>query len=285
MWYVHFFEDLAEFTGNEEYRRVRNRAFHWLMENPVKTNDWQGFYGDISTGAKSYDQWTALDTAMYLIENRGGNPTYLPTALNIVKWAEDRLVVKDGYYRGVPAIWEQSSYPVILTMHTNRLAEVYAHLWGATGDPKYRRLAEQIANTVTWLQMSDGKMRIGLWWHAQGTATSGIIFTDQFLRIMSEIPETAPQDENHFLSNSGYVRGVRYSPNAIELKTWKPGEARFSLKRQPVELRDELGVIPELREVQPGVSSGWVYDPLHHFLRVRHPGKDVVIRLTAARLE
>src|SRR5947209_18986264 len=92
-------------------------------------------------------------------------------------------------------------------MRTARLAEGYAHLWGATGGPRYRRLAEQIANTVTWLQMSDGKMRIGLWWHAQGTATSGIIFTDQFLRIMSEIPETAPRMRTIFCLTAGMCGG------------------------------------------------------------------------------
>jgi hypothetical protein len=196
-----------------------------------------------------------------------------------VQWVEEKMVVKDGYYPGVPAIWEQTAYPVILTMHTNRLAEVYARVWGATGDTKYKHLAKQIANTVTWLQMSDGKMRIGLWWHAQGTATSGIIFTDQFLRIMSEIPETAPQKEDHFVYSTSYVKDLRYSPERITLRTWKPGEARFSLKDQPSRIGDEEGIIPEVRQIEARTKSGWIYDPLNHFLRVRHPGKDVDIRL------
>lgn len=280
MWYVDFFEDLADFTGDESYRGVRDRAFRWLMENPVKTNDWEGFYGDIATGAKSYDQWTALDTALYLLDKRRENPDYLPKALALVKWVEEKLVVKDGYYPGVPAIWEQTSYPVILTMHTNRLAEVYARIWSATGNAKYKLLAEQIANTVTWQEMSDGKMRIGMWWHAQGTATSGIMFTDQFLRIMSEIPETAPQDEDHFLFSTSYVRDIQYSLRAIALRTWKPGEARFSLRHEPINVNDEHGSIPELRQIEPATTSGWVYDPAHHFLRVRHPAKDVKIILS-----
>jgi hypothetical protein len=279
MWYIHFFEDLADFTGDESYRDIRHRAFHWLMENPVKTNDWQGFYGDIATGAKSYDQWTALDTAMYLLDKRSEDASYLPTAVALVKWVEEKLVVKDGYYPGIPAIWEQTAYPVILTMHTNRLAEIYARLWGATGDPKYKQLAVQIANTVTWQEMSDGKMRIGMWFHAQGTATSGIMFTDQFLRIMSEIPETAPRNEDHLLFSSSYARDVQYSPQEITLRTWKPGEARFSLHHPPKRVTDEQGTIPEVRQIEAATTSGWIYDPLHHFLRVRHPAKNVVIRL------
>ncbi len=249
------------------------------MENPVKTNDWQGFYGDIATGAKSYDQWTALDTALYLLDKRSEDASYLPTALALVKWVEEKLVVKDGYYPGVPAIWEQTAYPVILTMHTNRLAEIYARIWGATGDPKYKQLAEQIANTVTWQVMSDGKMRIGMWWHAQGTATSGIMFTDQFLRIMSEIPETAPQDEDHFLFSTSYVQDVQYSPEKVTLHTWRPGEASFSLKHEPCDVSDEHGSIPEIRQIEMATASGWVYDPVHHFLRVRHPARDITITL------
>jgi hypothetical protein len=127
--------------------------------------------------------------------------------------------------------------------------------------------------------MSDGKMRIGMWWHAQGTATSGIMFTDQFLRIMSEIPETAPQDEDHFLFSTSYVRDVQYSLRAIALRTWKPGEARFSLRHEPIEVSDEHGSIPELRKIETATTSGWVYDPIHHFLRVRHAAKDVKIIL------
>jgi hypothetical protein len=132
--------------------------------------------------------------------------------------------------------------------------------------------------------MSDGKMRIGLWWHAQGTATSGLIFTDQFLRIMSEIPETAPQHENHLLYSTSYVRYVRYASRQIELGTLKSGEARFSLETQPHEVSDVSGVIPEVREIGSNISSGWVYDPLRHFLRVRHRGTELVIRLETARV-
>src|SRR5262249_44568479 len=114
------------------------------------------------------------------------------------------------------------------------------------------------------------------------TATSGLIFTDQFLRIMSEIPETAPQHNDHLLYSTSYVRYVRYASRQIELGTLKSGEARFSLETQPYEVSDESGAIPELREIGSDIP-GWVYDPLRHFLRVRHRGTKLVIRLEPAR--
>lgn len=279
IWYVRFFEDLAYFTKNWGYRKVRDRAFEWMMENPVKTNDWQGLYGDIATGTKSYDQWIPLDTAMYLLDKRREDPSYTAVAQEIVKWVVSELGVEDGFYPGVPAVIEQSSYPVILSHHNIRLAEVYARLWGATGNPEYKHLAEQIANTVTWLEMSDGKMRFGLWWHADGCPFFS--FAHQFLRIMSEIPETAPQDENHFIYHDGYLKDISYSPHRIVLDTWDLGESRFSLTRPPVAVRDDEGTLPELREINQA-SYGWTYDPGHHFLRVRSCGHKVIIDLGGA---
>lgn len=278
LWYVEFFEDLARFTGDEQYRTVRDRAFRWLMDKPVRTNDWRGFYGDIATGTPSYDQWTALDTAMYLLDHRDEDPSYPAKAEAIVKWVESKLVVKDGFYPGVPALLEQTSYPVILSMHTNRLAEVYARMWTALGDRHYKDLAEQIANTVTWLAMSDGKMRIGLWWHSQGTATSGLIFTGQFLNIMRDVPETAPQDEDRWLGNSSYVRSISYSPAQIEMTAWSPGTADFSLRNAPAEIRGEQGIIPRAKRLSRE-ESGWTYDPATHRLRVTYQDKSVTIVL------
>src|SRR5215813_7395501 len=94
-----------------------DRAFHWLMENPVRTNNWQGFYGDIASGAKSYDQWTALDTASYLLDMPHRNVEDIATARRIVEWVNQTLVVPDGYHPGVPGLLEQSTYQTILTHH------------------------------------------------------------------------------------------------------------------------------------------------------------------------
>jgi hypothetical protein len=113
--------------------------------------------------------------------------------------------------------------------------------------------------------------------HAQGTATSGLIFTSQFMCIMAEIPETAPKDETHFLQETAYVHDVRYGPGKTSLRTWGAGDARLSLKRQPTEVSDEGGPILQLRELKK-YASGWTYDPLHRLLQMRHRGKQIVIK-------
>ena len=66
--------------------------------------------------------------------------------------------------------------------------------------PRDKDMAEQIANSVTWNLMSDGKMRQGFWYHAWGVPL-GLSFNDQFSRVMACIPETAPKGENHLLQS------------------------------------------------------------------------------------
>ena len=68
--------------------------------------------------------------------------------------------------------------------------------------------------------MSDGKLR----WANHGRLAAysympSLTFNDQFTRIMAEIPETAPRDENHFLQTSTDVRQIQYGARSIRYET------------------------------------------------------------------
>jgi len=201
LWYVWFFEKLADITGDQSYRARRDKAFAWLLANPVKTNQWIGLYGDIESGTRSFDQWVALETAMYMLDHRAEDPAFVEKARDIVEWIERALVVDYGFFPGVEGVVEQSTYRIVLTHHQLRLGEIYAKLWEATGNAAYKRLAIQTANSVTWNLMADGKMRQGFWDHAKAVPLI-LCFDSQFGRIMSAIPETAPKGENHLLQTS-----------------------------------------------------------------------------------
>lgn len=88
LWYVWFIENLSQITGEKRYMQRRDRAFLWLLENPVRTDKWLGLYGDVVSGAESYDQWVALETAMYLIDRREENPDYVRKAQSILDWVK-----------------------------------------------------------------------------------------------------------------------------------------------------------------------------------------------------
>src|SRR4029434_9256341 len=106
--------------------------------------------------------------------------------------------------------------------HQLRLAELYAKLYEATGDAGHNRNALQTENSVTWCTLSDGHTRQGFWYHAAACPLV-LSFNEQFSRIMSCIPETAPKGEDHLLQNTGDVKSIRYQLHAIEYETMTAG--------------------------------------------------------------
>ncbi len=277
IWYVQFFDLLHEFTHDEKYKQARDRAFAWLLNGPVKDNNWQGFYGDMPAGSpfESYDQWTALDAAMYLTDHREDDPTFVGKARNIVQYCIDKLVRYDGFHPGVPSLIEQTCYPAILTHHVVRLADAYARLYGASGDERDRRLAQEIANSVSWLQKSDGKFPHGLWFHAQANAYI-LNFSSIYIRLMAEMPETAAADENHLLRHDGQVREVKYEPQRIACRTWWPGRVLFKLAKAPREVRG-AGASVTSRDDLKKLDTGWYWNARLGTLEILHGAEPIEI--------
>lgn len=275
LWYVWLFERLVAVTGDRSYAEMGEGAFRWLLENPVKTGRWVGLYGDIKSGVESYDQWVALETAMCLIDRRAENPAYVGQAREILDWVMRTLGVDYGFHPGVPGVVEQSAYRVVLTHHELRLAEAHARLFEATRDPAHRAQAVEIANSVTWCLMSDGKMRQGFWAHAQA-APLVLCFNEQFCRIMAAIPETAPDGETHILQTTGLFQAVRYERSGVVYRTM--GASRDVLKVVGAPKSVKAGHLA-LREVEPLEEGrdGWAYDERTHLLKVGHRAPDVEV--------
>ena len=277
LWYVWFFEKLTEATGNKSYLQYRDGALNWLLKNPVQDNKWVGLYGDKPSGAKSYDQWVALEMAMYLIDHRAANPGFLDKAREILDWINGVLVVDYDCFPGIPGLIEQSSYKVVLTHHELRLAELYAKLWEATAEPKYKDMAVQIANSVTWNIMSDGKMRQGFWYHAWGIPL-GLSFDDQFTRIMACIPQTAPEGESHLLQSTSFVKDVAYGENEVRYRTVGRSYDVIIVARPPKAVKVGGRPLPSVQNPSADLV-GWSYNRGTGLLRVSHEAADVSVEL------
>jgi hypothetical protein len=277
LWYVQFLELLAQFTPDPaEMTRIksaRDRAFAWLLKGPVRDNNWRGFYGDIVSGSDSLDQWTALDTAMYLIDAREQDPKYLDMALGIIAFCNDKLVTLDGFHPGVPCLIEQTTYSAVLSHHVARLADAYARLYGATANPEHARLAQLIANSTTWLQKADGKFAHGFWYHAQGNAYI-LNFVPIYMRIMSELPRTAPENQNHLLRTTALLRSVRYGEPSIDIAPWSSGQMRLKLATRPAAVEGAGQQVQSERALKEA-KLGWWWDATLGTLDVRH-GTDLV---------
>jgi hypothetical protein len=274
LWHVWFFNRLADLTGDDADRQRAGRALKWLLDIPVKTNKWIGLYGDIPSGAESYDQWVALETAMYALEHRDQIPDALDIAQGILAWVQKNLVVKYGFHPDIPGVIEQSQYKIVLTHHQLRLAELYAKLYEATGDAGHKRNALQTANSVTWCTMSDGKIRQGFWYHAAACPLV-LSFNEQFNRIMSCIPETAPRGENHLLQNSSDLKSIHYEPKSIAYETVTAGKETFIVRGRPFAVSAGGQALPQTDDWKAG-SEGWSYAD-SGLLHIRHRAPKVTI--------
>jgi hypothetical protein len=274
LWYVWFFNRLSDLSGDDGDRQRARRALTWLLENPVKTNKWIGLYGDIPSGAESYDQWVALETAVYALDHRDQVPDAIPIAQGILKWVQGNLVVDYGFHPGVPGVVEQSQYKIVLTHHQLRLAELYAKLYQATGDAAHKRAAIETANSVTWCLMSDGKMRQGFWAHAAACPLV-LSFNEQFSRIMACIPETAPKGEDHLFQSSSDVKSVSYQLHAIDYETVTAGEETFVVHNRPRDVAADGKKLPHVDKWEDR-ADGWLYADTG-LLRVRHTAPKVAI--------
>jgi hypothetical protein len=277
LWYAKFYNKVAELTGSAEDRSIARRSLQWLLTNPVKTNNWSSLYGDVPTGMKSYDQWVPLETGMYLLDHSAEYPDGVTTAKEILGWINRTEIMDPGLHQGLPGIMEQTAYRVVLTHHVLRLATFYAKLWQATGDRGCRDLAVQLANSVTWCLMSDGKMRLGLGRNGSRIPLV-LVFNDQFADLMAAIPETAPTGENHILQSSSDVRRVAYHAGEISYSTMGQAEDTLCVASEPASITSGGKLLVRLPTLE-NAPGGWTFDPASRLLRIRHPLPDIVISL------
>ena len=285
IWHAQLMRKLAALTGESEYQQAARRLLDWILQGPIKTNQWWGFYGDNPDGGgqKSMDQWAALVTAQWLIDHHQENEAYLPAARRVLSYIEEKFFKMGGVHQGVPAIGEQTGWPAILPHHNMRLADTYARLYGVTGDPEAKELAVRIANSMTQMAMNDGKFHHGLNSGIEDKTMLALNFNLQFTRIMAEIPETAPQDANHLLYSSGYARSIEYLREAITYQTLGPTQDILVVQSRPQRIEIDGKMIPALSESPISRSAaapvGWLYEPDYHRLIIVHPGGQVAIRL------
>lgn len=67
---VRLFEALDRQNGNHHYQANRDPASNGLLNGPIKTKDFRGFYEDIKDTPSNRTNYDCLDTIRYLLDNR-----------------------------------------------------------------------------------------------------------------------------------------------------------------------------------------------------------------------
>ncbi len=167
---VMLFESLDKINGNDHYRANRDVAWKWLLNGPVKTRDFRGFYEDIADTKSNRTNYDCLDTIRYLLANRTDTNGYLGIAKELNAWVEKVFLDKIKNFEPAEGIREQLACNVVMGVHSMNWASMLLDLSEATGDEKMRQRATQTANYITYYLQPDNRIVVGFsyhqWWYS-----------------------------------------------------------------------------------------------------------------------
>jgi len=150
----------------DEYQASRDRAFNWVMDNPVKTYDWSGQYEDVALFEpyRNLTKAEACTFAIYLFNRTKENPSYRTIAEELLRFSEDQFVIwerpmprtdSDVHKWFIPCALEQYNFYVPIDGSASKLIATYLKAAEVTGEKIYLAKAIELANTMTVAQLPD----------------------------------------------------------------------------------------------------------------------------------
>jgi hypothetical protein len=175
---------LSDQYGLGEYRQVAERAFRWIMENPVQRFSWDAQFED-SRPVEPYvnlSREQACDVAIRLFQRSATVPRSVALAEELLRFAEDQFVVwkpprpewKEIVYLGCNPDGDISAWftPVVMEQYrcygpVARSVAIMISAWQAaykaTGKALYLAKARSLANTLTIAQQFWGGGEYPTW--------------------------------------------------------------------------------------------------------------------------
>ncbi len=187
---VRLFESLDQLNGNDRYRANRDKAWNWLVNGPIKTKEFRGFYEDIPASPQGRTNYDCLDTIRYLLANRTADNGYLEMAMDLNAWVEKTFMDKIKGFEPAEGIREQLQCNVVMGIHSLNWASMLLDLAKASGDEKLRQRASQTANYITYYLQPDNRIVVGFqynqWWYSCHAGV--ILYLLDFAEMKSEEP-------------------------------------------------------------------------------------------------
>jgi hypothetical protein len=233
---IRLFDELLRLRqGNKKaYARARKMAWKWLMTYPVENQIWTQYFEDVqiyNNYRVNRNQYSALETARYLLQHPEMDPRALAHAKEIIDWVT-RFFARDsrtmaglhekGLQWGARVLSEQVNDMDKMASHTARYASVCALYYEVTGDREFLDRAFRSFNWATYASREDGLVIGG----GTDPATS-CWFSDGYgdylrhvERGIASVPEWAPAKEPHLLGSTSVVRTIQYGINRIDYVTF-----------------------------------------------------------------
>ncbi|MCK5866629.1 MAG: hypothetical protein KAG87_15825, partial [Marinobacter adhaerens] len=177
---VMLFEELDERNGNQNYQTNHDLTLAWLLNGPVQSKDFRGFYEDIAPSTWNRTNYDCIDTISYLLAKRTESNGYLAIAQDLNTWIENTFMDNIEGFEPAQGIREQLVVNVVMGVHSVHWAAMLMELAEATGDEEMRQRAIQTANYITYYLQPDNRIVVGFqynqWWYSCHTGVVLYLF-------------------------------------------------------------------------------------------------------------
>lgn len=172
---INYFDRLSQDYHISGLEDATQKALKFILENPVKTFDWQGQFEDVYARPpyKNLSREQACELAAYLLNNSRENTNHLKLADELIRFSEDQFVIweqsipQTNEKKGAgwnsanwitPCVQEQYVYWQPVNRAAGIMLETFWLAYEVTENEMYLAKAKSIANAITVLQEAhDGK--------------------------------------------------------------------------------------------------------------------------------
>ena len=268
---IRLFDELLRLKHGRQksYRRARDMAWRWLMAYPVQNQVWTQYFEDVliyPDYRTNRNQYSALETARYLLQHPEKDPQALVHAKRMLDWvtgffATDSVTMaglhEKGLQWGAEVLSEQVNDKDKMSSHTARYASVRALWYEVTGDLDSKERAFRSFNWATYSSREDGLVQTSLdvptgFWFSDGYGD----YMRHFQRGMASVPEWAPPKESRLLGSTSVVRAIHYGDHQIDYVTFdKASREVLRLRDAPTAVRAGEKILPLVNSLKGGVQG------------------------------
>ena len=173
---------LSALTKNPAYAQSAERAFASIRDGRLRTWDWEGQFEDVEPGAaySNLTEYGPCDTTVELLAHHASEPTSLPLARELVRFAEDQFVCWERPFVGAdfkvnPTVQEMDkwSFPCVLEQYNwytpidasaAKMIVAYLALYRAGKDPLDLAKARALGGAILRQQQPGGWIRTHWAW-------------------------------------------------------------------------------------------------------------------------
>jgi hypothetical protein len=263
------FEQVDLLTKVSRFSVPKRKAVAWVLEEPVKTGRWTGFYEDVvaERAERNRTNYDCIETARYLLAHRGEHPDYALICGGLHDWMKKTFVDEDHAYRPAHAVREQLECDYRMAVHTGHWGMLLAEMNDAGLGPEYRAQAMNIASYITYHLRADNCIVVGEKWPPMEIWYSCHFGAIRYLlEILGYVPEAVSDGETHLMRTSAVVRTVRYEASKLAYATDEASADVAKLAFRPARVTLDGKTIPP----GDGRTSGWVFDPATKVLHIAH---------------